>query len=108
MKVFRYWNYINFKIFNLPPATSPFVLIADMEVVVITHTTAEMAMIRRVCPIPDCATTQDNRRKSITPQMLSKHGISTPWIHPNFTPCPPDLFAGVVTFSFKSCRGKKN
>lgn len=38
---------------NLPPATSPLVLIADMDVVVRTQTTAEMPMIKSDSPIPD-------------------------------------------------------
>ena len=49
-----------------------------------------------VVPIPAWATTHERRRKSITPQMLSRHRMSTPWIHPNWypwlltsLPCPP-------------------
>lgn len=36
--------------------------------------------------MPDCATTHDKRRNNITPHMFSRHGISTPWIQPNFIP----------------------
>ena len=35
--------------------------------------------------IPDCATTQEMRMKSITPQMLNILRIKTPSIHPNLT-----------------------
>ncbi|CAN7943413.1 unnamed protein product, partial [Ixodes hexagonus] len=72
---------------------------ADMESVVSIVTTeasritamARPARSRRGSahsPIPACPTTQDRRRNSMTPQMLSRHRTyerrtSTPWIHPN-------------------------
>lgn len=36
-------------------------------------------------PIPACATTQESRRKSMTPQIFSKQRTSTPSIQPNLT-----------------------
>lgn len=93
-----------------PPLTSPFVLfqnlnhkfvkstisygdrgrgtydMADNDNVVVTQTTADIAMISRVCPIPAWATTHAKRRNSITPQIFNRHGISTPTIHPSLIP----------------------
>jgi hypothetical protein len=74
---------------------------AERDKVVITQTRAEMPMIINDSKIPDCPTTQERRRNSITPQMFKRHGISTPWIHPSFTPCPPSATAsGFFSSSF--------
>lgn len=66
-----------------PPFTSPLVLMAERESVVMTQTTAEMAIIINDHRMPDSATTQLRRKKSMTPQMLSRHGMSTPTIQPS-------------------------
>lgn len=66
-----------------PPFTSPLVLMADSESVVMTQTTAEMAIIINDHRMPDSATTQLRRKKSMTPQMLRRHGMSTPTIQPS-------------------------
>lgn len=50
-----------------------------MESVVTTQTTADIKIMMSDMPIPAWDTTHDSRRKSITPQMFSRHGISTPW-----------------------------
>ena len=74
---------------NTPPFTSPLVLIALRLSVVMTQTAADIPLMMTLCSMPACATTHDNRRKSITPHILSRHGIRTPWIHPSFIPvCP--------------------
>ena len=75
---------------NTPPFTSPLVLIALRLRVVITQTIADIPIMMSDWKIPACATTQDRRRKSMTPHMLRRHGISTPCIHPNFIPMWPD------------------
>lgn len=71
---------------NTPPFTSPLVLIALRLSVVMTQTAADIPIMMTLCNIPACATTQDNRKKSITPHMFKRHGIRTPWIHPSFIP----------------------
>ena len=74
---------------NTPPFTSPLVLIALRLSVVMTQTAADIPIIMMLCSMPACATTHDNRRNSITPHILSRHGMRTPWIHPSFIPvCP--------------------
>lgn len=104
----------------VPPLMRPLVLIADIDKDVIVVTTVVVrinkiawpeitldvkisrnqlieSMIERMMgylPTPVCATTQESRRKSITPQMLRRHRISTPWIHPNFTPDAEDFNCG--------------
>lgn len=84
-----------------PPLTSPLVLIADSDSVVITHTTNDMNIISSDCAIPACATTHASRRKSITPQMFNRHGISTPWIHPSLIPWCSSVASGSFVASFK-------
>uniref|UniRef100_A0A1A9VB46 Uncharacterized protein n=1 Tax=Glossina austeni TaxID=7395 RepID=A0A1A9VB46_GLOAU len=54
-----------------PPFTSPLVLMADNDRVVITHTIADIAIMPKVCNMPDSPTTHDRRRKSITPHMFN-------------------------------------
>lgn len=71
---------------NTPPFTSPLVLIALRLSVVMTQTTADIPIMTVVCRMPACATTHESRRNSMTPHMFSRHGIRTPWIHPNFIP----------------------
>lgn len=74
---------------NTPPFTSPLVLIALRLSVVMTQTAADIPIMMMLCSMPACATTHDSRRKSITPHILSRHGMRTPWIHPSFIPvCP--------------------
>ena len=60
---------------KLPPRTSPFVQMADMESVVMVVTTAERRMTTMACQIPAWPTTHDSRKKIITPKMLSRHRI---------------------------------
>lgn len=62
----------------LPPCTFPLVQIALKESVVITQTTPDSSIITEVSIIPACATIHAIRKNSITPQMLSRHGIKTP------------------------------
>jgi len=79
-----------------------------MDSAVINVMKVEMAMIISVCPvvllqrtiyysiinsnlnydlqIPESATTQEIRRKSITPQMLNMFRMRTPSIQPNLSP----------------------
>jgi hypothetical protein len=90
----------------LPPPISPLVAIADMERAVINVMKVEIAMMINVCPIvfyksiysnyqftinldlqiPERATTQEIRRKSMTPQMLNMLRMRTPSIQPNLSP----------------------
>lgn len=74
---------------NTPPFTSPLVLIALRLSVVMTQTTADIPIMTMLCRIPACATTQESLKNSITPHMFSRHGMRTPWIHPNFIPTWP-------------------
>lgn len=71
---------------NTPPFTSPLVLIALRLSVVMTQTTADIPIMTMVSRMPACATTHESRRNSMTPHMFNRHGIRTPWIHPNFIP----------------------
>ncbi|KAI9576236.1 hypothetical protein GQX74_014296 [Glossina fuscipes] len=63
-----------------PPFTSPLVLIADNDRVVITHTIADIVIMPNVCNMPDSPTTHDRRRNSITPHMFITllHGLTSP------------------------------
>ena len=74
---------------NTPPFTSPLVLIALRLSVVMTQTTADIPIMMMVCRMPACATIHESRRNSMTPHMFNRHGIRTPWIHPNFIPTWP-------------------
>jgi hypothetical protein len=47
---------------------------------------SHQSVVRWYLLIPDCATTQDKRKNSITPQMLRRQGMSTPCIQPSLTP----------------------
>lgn len=69
---------------NLPPLTTPFVLIADIDKAVIVVTTVVVEIRKMPWRTPAWPTTQLRRRKSITPQMFKIHRISTPLIQPNF------------------------
>lgn len=71
-----------------PPRIRPLVETADIEMVVIIVTQLQRVITRIPWSIPHCPTTQESLRNSITPQMLSKHRINTPWIHPNFSGVP--------------------
>lgn len=57
----------------LPPFTSPFVQIADIETDVIKVTTTESKIITEVSPVPAWPTTHDNLKNNITPQMFRRH-----------------------------------
>ena len=58
---------------HIPPLTSPFVHIADIDKAVIVVTTPDSRMTSTESPIPACPTTHDKRRNNITPHMLSRH-----------------------------------
>lgn len=85
---FRKKNY-RMRYCNTPPFTSPLVLIALRLSVVMTQTTADIPIMTMVCRMPACATTHESLRNSMTPHMFNRHGIRTPWIHPNFIPTWP-------------------
>ena len=87
-----------------PPFICPFVDTADMEMAVRNVTTLAMVMRARPCRMPAWPMTQVRRRKSMTPQMLRRQGISTPSFHDSFIdvtglcdgassppPPPPDI-----------------
>lgn len=59
---------------------------AESEKVVMTIITSDMKIIKIESNMPACPTIHGIRKKSITPHILSKHGFSTPSIHPNFIP----------------------
>lgn len=59
-------------------------LMADIDRAVIVVTTVVVNINIIDWYTPAWPTTQLKRRNNITPQMLSKHLISTPFIHPNF------------------------
>lgn len=61
-------------------------LIADNEKVVMSIIISDIQIIITESNIPACPTIQGSLRKSITPHILSRHGVSTPSIHPNFIP----------------------
>lgn len=83
---------------NLPPLTTPFVLIADIDNAVIVVTTVVVKIKIVPSTIPACATTQLRRRNSITPQIFRMHLIKTPFIQPNFNvPCSRSA-SGSVTW----------
>lgn len=88
-----------------PTRTSPLVLMADKDNVVITQTTAEIPMMARDCRIPDSATTQDKRRNNITPQILSRQGIMTPTIHPSLMVFDVIPLLSACSSSLSSCSG---
>lgn len=46
---------------------------------------------RQFLPTPAWPTTQERRRKSITPQMLRRHRTKTPWIQPNLVAPSPSF-----------------
>lgn len=75
---------IDLLIYYVPPLTRPLVLIADKEKVVISMMISDINIIAIESKMPACPTIHGSRRKSITPHILSKHGFSTPSIHPNF------------------------
>lgn len=85
---------------NTPPLISPLVLIAQRLSVVVTQTVDDIPMIPLLCRMPACATTHESRRNSITPHMFSRHGMKTPWIHPNLILWS---FCLSSTFSTSSC-----
>lgn len=47
---------------------------------------SDITIIVTESKIPACATIHGRRKKSITPQILSKHGFRTPSTHPSFIP----------------------
>lgn len=61
-------------------------LIADNEKVVMTIIISDIKIIATESNMPACPTIQGSLKKSITPQILSRHGVNTPSIHPNFMP----------------------
>ena len=75
--------YIYFSVNNIPPFICPLVQMADMDIDVNVVTNAESKIITTDKPIPAWPTTHVSLKKSITPQIFSKHGMSTPLIQPN-------------------------
>lgn len=69
----------------LPPLMTPLVLIADIDKDVILVTIVVVKINRKPCKIPAWPTTQLKRKNNITPQILSRHRIRTPFIQPNFS-----------------------
>jgi len=57
----------------LPPFTSPFVQMADMDMVVRAVTVEERATMTVASPIPAWPVTHDSRRNNITPNMFNRH-----------------------------------
>ena len=71
---------------SLPPFTTPFVQIADIDTVVTVVTSADRSITMEARPMPAWPTTHDKRRYKITPQILSRQPNRTPLIQPNFGP----------------------
>ena len=72
--------------------TCPLVEMADMDTADSQVTKLQRVMTIRPCQMPACPTTQVSLRKSMVPQMLRRHLINTPSIHPNFITCEILLF----------------
>jgi len=53
--------------------------------------------------IPDWATTQDKRKNNITPQMLRRQGMNTPWIQPSLIPWVSPVSGGLCSSMSPSC-----
>ena len=79
----RYSVFCRNSLNHSPPLTSPLVQTADMDNVVRVVTTADKSTMTVAKPIPACPTTQESRKYSITPHMLSRQPNSTPLIQPN-------------------------
>lgn len=52
---------------------------------------------KKIILIPACPTIQLTRKKSITPQIFSKHLTKTPLIHPNFIDAPSGAVAALTS-----------
>ena len=65
-----------------PPLTCPFVQIADIDTDVTMVTTVANNIITKDSPIPACPTIHESLKNMMTPQIFSRHGKSTPRIHP--------------------------
>lgn len=59
--------------FFLPPLTSPFEQIADVDNAVRVVTNEETKTIRVASPMPALPTTHERRMNSITPHMFRRH-----------------------------------